>query len=520
MAAAPPVVLIVGCGLAGLMAAFEAGTTLQGGGARVIAIDKQSKGGGNSVRASSGLSASRTSWDTDNFYEDTMRSCGMLCNPDLVSKLVEGSTEVLPFLESIGVDLPFQHQLGGHSFSRTWAPRAGEPIGLHLYSRVEEKVKALPNVELRFGQKLVGIDLDEDTGAVVAASILKVPSLAGTLPKRVPCSAIVVASGGYAGNAEALMLNGAFDASRAGATSNGAQASGDALAAILASTPAAAVDLDQVQFHPTGFVGDLTQEGSTAGLKKSILCPEAWRGAGAILISPRTGRRFVDELGQRDLITAAINDQAGGSAWIVLPPDAVAAAEDAEATSGVATSILGEGFYERLGLAQRVPCSGGLAALAAAMEVPLSALDAEMGHYDALVEDASALSAFVDTTLVGPAVECPVTAKCVFPAPMVATTRSPTSSWVVARVQPVAHYCMGGLAIDTHARVLDGHRNPIPGLFACGEATGGIHGENRLAGNSLTECVVFGREAGRGAAEYAGAAACAGAALGLCSAAF
>lgn len=73
--------------------------------------------------------------------------------------------------------------------------------------------------------------------------------------------------------------------------------------------------------------------------------------------------------------------------------------------------------------------------------------------------------------------------------------------WYVALVTPVVHYTMGGLAIDERARVLDGAGRPIEGLFAAGEAAGGVHGANRLGGNSLLECAVFGRVAGREAAQ-------------------
>jgi len=114
-----------------------------------------------------------------------------------------------------------------------------------------------------------------------------------------------------------------------------------------------------------------------------------------------------------------------------------------------------------------------------------------------------------------------------------------TGGYLVARVQPAAHYCMGGLRIDDNARILEapkepysesiapmavdsiattqvktstseestratpGGFTPIPGLFAAGEVTGGIHGRNRLGGNSLLDCVVFGREAGKRAAAWA-----------------
>merc|ERR1719331_3781295 len=67
---------------------------------------------------------------------------------------------------------------------------------------------------------------------------------------------------------------------------------------------------------------------------------------------------------------------------------------------------------------------------------------------------------------------------------------------------PVIHYCMGGLEIDESSRVLDEKRKVIPGLYAAGEVAGGVHGNNRLGGNSLLDCVVFGRVAAEDCAKY------------------
>jgi FAD-dependent fumarate reductase len=64
-------------------------------------------------------------------------------------------------------------------------------------------------------------------------------------------------------------------------------------------------------------------------------------------------------------------------------------------------------------------------------------------------------------------------------------------------VTPVLHYCMGGLAIDKDGSVVDKNNNRIPGLHAVGEVSGGVHGDNRLGGNSLLECTVFGSVVGK-----------------------
>merc|ERR1719267_215430 len=75
-------------------------------------------------------------------------------------------------------------------------------------------------------------------------------------------------------------------------------------------------------------------------------------------------------------------------------------------------------------------------------------------------------------------------------------------SFHVAIVTPVIHYCMGGLEIDANSNVVNTAGKPIQGLYAAGEIAGGVHGNNRLGGNSLLDCVVFGRVSGKHCARY------------------
>merc|ERR1712139_658364 len=77
----------------------------------------------------------------------------------------------------------------------------------------------------------------------------------------------------------------------------------------------------------------------------------------------------------------------------------------------------------------------------------------------------------------------------------------PTEPFYVAIITPVIHYCMGGLEIDVNSMCMDGSGKGINGLYAAGEVAGGVHGNNRLGGNSLLDCVVFGRVAGEHAAK-------------------
>merc|ERR1711957_1094828 len=77
-----------------------------------------------------------------------------------------------------------------------------------------------------------------------------------------------------------------------------------------------------------------------------------------------------------------------------------------------------------------------------------------------------------------------------------------TEPFYVAIITPVIHYCMGGLEVDVNSNVIGANGKAIAGLYAAGEIAGGIHGNNRLGGNSLLDCVVFGRVSGRHATNY------------------
>merc|ERR1712185_842412 len=77
-----------------------------------------------------------------------------------------------------------------------------------------------------------------------------------------------------------------------------------------------------------------------------------------------------------------------------------------------------------------------------------------------------------------------------------------TQQFYVAIITPVIHYCMGGLEIDADGAVLGNSGKVIKGLYCAGEVAGGVHGNNRLGGNSLLDCVVFGRVTGKAAAKW------------------
>ena len=215
--------------------------------------------------------------------------------------------------------------------------------------------------------------------------------------------------------------------------------------------------------HPTGFVDPK----EPASLTK-FLAPEKLRGVGGILFNS-LGQRFVDELTTRDVVSHAIFQQPGQAAFLLLSEEA-AAAYGAQAIA----------FYVAKGLMTKVADVAGAAGVLGG-GVDAGRLDAELRAYNdgaASGSDAFGKSAFPGRVDLG--------------APL-----------YIASVVPVVHYTMGGLEIDAEARVLrGGGGGPLPGLFAAGEVSGGVHGKNRLGGNSLLECAVYGRVAAQSAVQY------------------
>ena len=85
-----------------------------------------------------------------------------------------------------------------------------------------------------------------------------------------------------------------------------------------------------------------------------------------------------------------------------------------------------------------------------------------------------------------------------FFSPCIARANPP---FYAVKIAPGIHHCMGGVKINTNAEVVGTDGNVIPGLFAAGEVTGGVHGGNRLGGNAVADFVVFGRIAGDSASK-------------------
>mmetsp|Transcript_5827 Transcript_5827/g.13893 ORF Transcript_5827/g.13893 Transcript_5827/m.13893 type:complete len:1174 (+) Transcript_5827:51-3572(+) len=449
----PPDAVVIGGGLAGMVATLS----LLDRGASVVLIDKQAYLGGNSGKASSGINAALET-SVESLLADTTKSAAHLARSTLIEKLATESAPAVSWLQSrLDVDLSMRSQLGGHSAKRTLRPSNGF-VGAELTFAIGELLKKLAT-ELPDRFKLMlkskWTDLEK-----LPQGRWQVLVEADGASRAVEAAAVIVASGGFGrdqNETESFMHLHRPDLAEFPATL-GPQTTGDGLR-IARKIGAKLIDMDRVQLHPTGFVDPAKPEEKTKTLGAELL-----RGVGGMLLD-KTGARFTNELGTRQAVVDAMLAKAanGSRAFPLVLNGKAAAMADRHTT-----------LYSKKGLLTKVH---GVEGLAAHLGLDPETLKTTFIAYNAAAE--RGLDEFNRT---------------VFPQHWPIEF---SEDFFVGLVTPVIHYTMGGIAIDTDAHVLsDSDSQPIPGLYAIGEASGGVHGNNRLAGNSLLECTVFGRHIG------------------------
>ena len=271
----------------------------------------------------------------------------------------------------------------------------------------------------------------------------------------VNAKAVVITSGGFGANNDMIAsirpeLDGFITTNAPGIQGQGIKMA----QAIGADT----VDLEQIQLHPTVHV-----EGTSA-----VLITEGLRGDGAILVN-QEGERFFDEVSTRDKVSAAEFEQTGGYAWLIID----SRMSDA---SNVIQGYINKGYAEM---------GDSYEALAEAIGAPADAFAATMNAWNSCVE-AKEDAAFGRVSFANPLDQAP---------------------YYAIKVQPGIHHTMGGIKINDNAEVVSTDGDVIPGLFAAGEVTGGVHGNNRLGGNAVADFTIFGRIAGTSASKFAGGSA-------------
>jgi len=476
--------IVVGGGLAGFSAAH---TVLEHGG-KCLLLDKSPFCGGNSTKATSGINGAGTKTqkaqgvpdDATIFLADTMK--GGAKRPEVAKVLCDESGIGVDWLvDKFELDLSLLARLGGHSHPRTHRGKErfpGMTITYALMQRFEQITEKSERARLINKAKVT--ELITNGGAVVG---VKYEKGGQTIQEFGP---VILCSGGFGadyGN-DSLLAKHRPDLLHL-PTTNGEHCTGDGIK-MGVEVGAKTIDLEWVQVHPTGLV-----KPEEPKAKVLFLAAEALRGVGGLLFDSQ-GNRFANELGRRDYVT--------GEMWKGKPPFRL---------------CLNKGAYEEIIWHCKHYTGRGVMkfyengrALAADMGVPLEKLEkAHQQHYEASKKqeqdpEGGPYPAYPSgKSWDQPSGETGVGKKFfhnVIPGSAVAN-----EPYYVAIVTPVIHYCMGGLEITKDAEVVNTKGGIVPGLYAAGELAGGVHGNNRLGGSSLLDCVAFGRVAGRTAARYA-----------------
>ena len=486
-------VVIIGAGGAGMTAALTASDA----GKSMLVLESQPAVGGNSVKSTGGMNAAKTvyqdantfdesagvektlkaaegyadneaitalaatvkeQWEawqanpegyfdsTELFALDTLIGGKGLNDPELVNTLVNNSAAAIEYLDSIGIHLNNVAAFGGASVKRIHRPVNEEgktvSVGAYTVPLLEAACQSRDNLALLTdvtAEKL----LTNETGAVIGVEAKGKNGNKVTVNAK----AVILATGGFGANLDMVVQ---YKPDLAGfMTTNAAGIQGQG---ILMATEigAATVDMEQIQIHPT-------VQADTASL-----ITEGLRGDGAILVNAN-GERFIDEVGTRDVVSAAEIAQPDSFSWLVVDQKMVDA-----------SSVI-QGYISRGLMLQGDTCE----ALAAELGIPADTFAATMDKWNSYVAEKND----------------PDFGRTSFAQPL------DTAPFYAVKVTAGIHHTMGGLKIDTQTHVLNTEGQIIPGLFAAGEVTGGVHGGNRLGGNAVADCVLFGRIAGQTAAD-------------------
>jgi flavocytochrome c len=454
-------VVVIGSGLAGLSAALEA----RKAGASVIVLEKMKISGGNTRISDGGLAAPGNYLQkklgvedsAQRFYDDMLQAGLGLSHPELLRIVAEKSSEVIEWTRSeLGVRyLERLDRFGGHSVARCLTTRSHS--GNDIIKALESRLRAL-EVEIRTCCLLSQLitDPNGEVSGVQIQSDYRFPHKDSGSTKYIRAvRAVVLATGGFGSDIDFRKLqNPRLD--RSIGTTNHRGATAEGLVAAL-KINAAPIHLSWIQTGPWGCADERGYGKGSRFASYSVYST-------GILVDPATGRRIVNEWADRRTRSDAIIATGRICVGIV---DAEGAKKDLQSLTHCVKNGKVQPFDD-------------LQQLAVAYGMPPDALKATVDDYNQrIIENrADPLGKPLDQG-VRPLSHPP---------------------FYAIRLWPKVHYTPGGVGINSKAEVISLQNRPIPRLFAAGEVCGGIHGASRLGNCALTECLVFGRIAGRQAA--------------------
>jgi flavocytochrome c len=450
-------VLVVGTGFAGLSAAIEASNHH----ADVLIIEKMHRYGGNSIISDGGIAAPNTHLqkkykiedDETLMYQDMLRAGLGLNYPNLLHTLVANAKHAFQWTID-ELEVPYMDrvdQFGGHSVPRCYTPE--RKSGATIIKKMIQKTESL-QIPICYRTSFQSFILD-DLGKIIGASLLDQYDYKNNtgIAKNIKIQkGIVLATGGYGADIpfrqlQDPRLTAAID------TTNKPFATAEALKAALA-IHASGVQLSHIQLGAWASPDE-------KGFGEGPLFADYILFQYGVIIDPKNAKRFVNELGNRKIISDAI---------LSINHPCIGIADH--------HAVLHAGWdlskAIKKGVVKTFPSLDHLAT-----HYDLNSLDL----HDTIDSYNQYVQLGIDQDYGKPIVK----------------GASPIQDppFYAMKLWPKVHFVMGGLGITEKTQVLDYNGKVINGLYAAGEVTGGVHGADRLGSCAITECIVFGRIAGQ-----------------------
>ncbi|WP_040292450.1 flavocytochrome c [Alloiococcus otitis] len=439
-------VVVVGAGGGGMAAAIEA----HDAGSSVAIFEKMPIVGGNTKASSGGMNAAGSSVqeaqdiedDPELFFQESLEGGHGENDEELLRYLTENAADAIDWLDSLGITLDTLSYTGGMSQPRAHRPTDGSAVGEYLVEGLSHNIDER-DIPVFLNSQVHG--LIEDDGEITGLEV----DLNQTEQVQVEAGAVIVATGGFGANFEMLAE---YDPELEDlVTTNHEGATGDGLK-MIEDVGGNLIDMDQIQVHPTVHQED------------GYLISESVRGSGAILVN-QEGQRFVDEMETRDYVSESISNEEDGYAYII-------------GDAGLRDRASQVDQYDEMDL---IVERDSIENLAQAIDIDPEVLSTTLDDWNQAVDQGedpefNRTTAMDDQLNEGP--------------------------FLAIQIAPGIHHTMGGAEINTLAQVISTEGQVIPGLYAAGETTGGVHGANRIGGNAVADIIVFGRQAGKQAADY------------------
>ena len=453
--------VVVGGGGAGLAAAISA----EQNGASVIVIEKLDILGGSTNVSEGALNAvdpkrqgAQGIEDSfEKFITQTYEGGHQIGDMDLITYMCENSMKTIEWMESLGVQ--FKDECGtatGALWQRSHYPIT--PSG-NSYIRVyADYISKSDKIDLLMGTtaeslitedgKVVGVVAKGKDGETVTVKAGK---------------GVILATGGFGSNKALLKAYNTgvwahVDVTALGCPNMAKSATGAGIEMAVA-IGADVTGMSDIQLHPCGTPG--------TGLMENIRTS----GRNRIFVNIE-GKRFVNEGAARDTLAQGVLDQPEQTYWIVVNKVRYPERDWVDANGATIANMVAQNVVVEADTLEELAEKTGMKA---------ENLIAEIENYNAVVrgEKEDALG---------------------FLANNKADVELTEGPWYACKKVATVHLTMGGLKINTNTEVIDVNGNVIPGLYAAGEVTGGIHGSNRLGGNAIADIMTYGKRAGEVAA--------------------